>query len=115
MTAAPRSIAPGALASPVEKRQNPRFRIDSPAILRVQGQPGPFLVTLLDVSVSGLRLSSPTAFQVGAKVTIKSLGVEVTGQVRYARMVEGVTFHVGVLAETISGAGDVDLVQVFRR
>ena len=81
-----------------EKRQSPRYRIEAPAILRVQGRTGPFLVTLLDVSSSGLRLSSPAAFAEGAKVTIKCLGAEVTGEVRYARPVDDGSFHIGVLA-----------------
>ncbi len=99
----------------MEKRQSPRYRIEAPAILRVQGRAGPFLVTLLDVSSSGLRLSSPSAFPEGAKLTIKCLGAEVTGEVRYARPVEAGSFHIGVLAESVSGSGELDLVRLLRQ
>lgn len=112
---APFTPSPNALASAMEKRQSPRYRIEAPGILRVQGRPGPFLVTLLDVSVAGLRLSSPTAFPAGSKVTIKSLGVEVAGEVRYSRLVEGAAFHIGILAGNVSGSEDLDLVRLFRR
>lgn len=96
----------------MEKRQNPRYRVEAPAILRIEGRPGPFLVTLLDVSVSGLRLSSPVAFPPGAKVTIKCSGKEVTGEVRYARPVDTSDFHIGILAEAISGEGEQDLTRL---
>jgi hypothetical protein len=101
----------------MEKRQSPRYRLEAPAILRVQGRPGPFLVTLLDVSSSGLRLSSPSAFPDGSRVTIKCLGAEITGEIRYARPVEGEasTFNVGVLADAISGGVELDLVRLLRK
>ena len=103
----------------MEKRQHPRYRIEASAVLRIEGRPGPFLVTLLDVSVSGLRLSSPTAFPAGSKVTIKCLGAEVSGEVRYSRVVEGAGFHIGVQAEIVSGGGEpdeeLDLLHLFHR
>jgi hypothetical protein len=109
------SPATNTTASAMEKRQNPRYRIEASAILRVEGRPGPFLVTLLDVSVSGLRLSSPTAFPEGSKVVIKSLGAEVWGEIRYARLMEAADFHLGVEAEKVGGGGELDLVRLFRR
>ena len=99
----------------MEKRQSPRYRIEASAIMRVEGRPGPFLVTLLDVSVSGVRLSSPVAVAAGSKVSIKCLGAEVKGEVRYARPVEGSAFHVGVLAQAVSSSGELDLVRLLRQ
>ena len=100
----------------MEKRQNPRYPIEASAVLRVEGRPGPFLVTLLDVSATGLRLSSPVALPQGSKVAIKCLRREVSGEVRYSRPVERSTFHIGVLAESVSGgAGELDLVSLFQR
>jgi hypothetical protein len=101
--------------SGMEKRQSPRYRIEASAILRVQGRAGPFLVTLLDVSASGLRLSSPSAFPEGAKVTIKCQGTEIVGEVRYARPVEDGSFNIGVLAQAVSGSGELDLVRLLRQ
>src|SRR5580704_3470543 len=99
----------------MDKRLSPRYQIEASAIMRVQGRSGPFLVTLLDVSTTGLRLSSPAAFAPGSKVTIKCLGTEVTGEIRYSRPVEGPAFHIGVLAEAVSGGGEVDLVRLLRQ
>lgn len=98
------------LRSKMEKRQSPRHQIEASAILRVQGRPGPFLVTLLDVSVSGIRLSSPSSFTPGTRVTIKCQGVEVAGEVRYARLVDGREYHIGVLAEAAPEGQELDLV-----
>jgi hypothetical protein len=81
--------------------------------MRVQGRPGPFLVTLLDISATGFRFSSPTALPAGARVTIKCLGAEIAGEVRYARPMEGV-FHIGVLAENLPDTNAQDLVKLFR-
>lgn len=92
--------------------------VEASAIMRVQGRVGPFLVTILDVSVAGLRLSSPTQFPDGTKVTVVCRGVTVTGEVRYSRDVGRDGFHLGILAAAASGgavseAGHVDLIRLF--
>jgi hypothetical protein len=96
----------------LEQRRSPRFLIDRSAIMRVQGRPGPFLVTILDVSASGLRVSSPSEFKAGTRVTIKCRGTEVKGEIRYARAVEPGECHVGILAEALADGGEVDLVRL---
>jgi PilZ domain len=99
----------------MEKRQNPRYEIEAPAVLRVEGLPGSFLVTLLDVSAAGLRLSAPVALPQGAKVGIRCLGRQMSGEIRYSRPMEDSRFHIGVLVESVSGgAGELDLVSLFR-
>ena len=99
----------------MEKRQYPRYSIEAPAVLHVEGRPGPFLVSLLDVSATGLRLSSPVPLPQGTKVGIKFLSREVSGEIRYSRRMEDSSFHIGVLLESaFSSAEERDLVSLFR-
>jgi hypothetical protein len=100
----------------MEKRQNPRYPIEAPAVLHVEGRPGPLLVTLLDVSSAGLRLSSPVALPQGTKVGIKCLSRQMSGEIRYSRPMEASGFNIGVQVESVSGStGEFDLVSLFRR
>jgi hypothetical protein len=88
----------------MEQRQSTRYHVEVPAIMRVQGKPGPFLITILDVSESGLRVSSSSAVQEGSKITITTRGATITGEVRYARSVD-YEFHLGVQADGASAEG----------
>ncbi len=103
----------------MERRESPqRYQVEASAVLRVIGKPGPFLVTILDVSASGVRLSSPTTFAPGTHVTITCRGASLTGEIRYARNVEDYEFHVGVrVDEASAGAmledGTMDLTRLF--
>ena len=102
----------------MDQRTSPRYQVTVPAIMRVNGVPGPYLVRILDVSTSGVRVTSPIALSPGAKISLRCAGVgiagaglEITGEVRYSRPVERGEFHVGVLAETVSG-DEKDLVRL---
>jgi hypothetical protein len=103
----------------MERRESPqRYQVEASAVLRVVGKPGPFLVTILDVSAAGLRLSSPTTFPPGTMVTITCRGASMTGEIRYARNVEDYEFHVGVrIDEASEGArledGTLDVTRLF--
>jgi hypothetical protein len=103
----------------MERRESPqRYQIEASAVLRVHGKAGPFLVTILDVSATGVRLSSPTPFTPGTMVTITCRGASMTGEIRYARNVEDYEFHVGVRVDQASeGAmledGSMDLTRLF--
>ena len=96
--------------TPMEQRRSPRHQIEAPAIMRLDGRSGPLLVTLLDVSATGLRVSAPSALPSGAKVTIKCNGVEVKGEIRYSREIDGPKYHIGVLVDTATEEGELDLV-----
>lgn len=88
--------------------------------MRVHGTPGPYLVTILDVSTAGLRVDSSTSFPAGTTVTVCYHGSEMTGQIRYSREMEGDQVHVGIQVETVTGAlaqsetGEIDLMLLFR-
>lgn len=96
----------------MEQRKSPRHQIEAPAIMRVDGRSGPLLVTLLDVSATGLRVSAPSPLPSGTRVTIKCNGVEVKGEIRYAREIEGPKYHIGVLVDTAAETGELDLVAI---
>ena len=103
---------------PIDHRRSARYQFEAPAILRVHGRPGPFLVTILDVSASGLRLSSNTAFHSGTRVTITCRGANVSGEIRYTREVEGSGFNLGFQADeasagAMSESGEMDLTRIF--
>lgn len=103
----------------MERRESPqRYLVEASGVLRVDGKPGPFLVTILDVSANGIRLSSPTPFPAGTKVTITCRGASMTGEIRYARNVEDYEFHVGVRVDQASAGamledGTMDLTLLF--
>lgn len=85
--------------------------------MRVEGRSGPFLVTILDVSKSGLRLSSPVLFPVGSKVTVTCRGAAITGEVRFTFALAG-EIHIGIVAGSASAAaidenGEMDLTRLF--
>ena len=116
----PKAVAREAEArESMDKRQSFRFPIEASAIMRVQGKPGPFLVTILDVSSSGIRVSASTVFPPGTNVTIAYRKTEMMGQIRYSRRVEGNEIHVGIQVDAVAGAlaesenGELDLVRVF--
>jgi hypothetical protein len=102
----------------MEQRQNTRHNVESPAIMRVQGRAGPFLITILDVSESGLRVSCSSAIPAGSKITIICRGATITGEIRYARNVEQYAFHLGVEADSATAEamseGKVDLTILFK-
>lgn len=102
----------------MENRRSPRYNVEAPAILRVDGRAGPFLVTVLDVSESGVRVNSPTAFVSGTLVTLTCRGSTVSGEIRYTRSVDS-GFHVGILANSASDgarseSGEMDLTRLFK-
>jgi len=102
----------------MDQRQSTRFKVAASAIMRVQGKAGPFLVTILDVSTSGLRVSSSSSFPSGTGVTLTFRKTEMKGQIRYSRPFGGQA-HLGVQVDIVTGSraqsenGDVDLLRLF--
>ena len=103
----------------LQQRKHERFVVKAPAILRLpMTQGGTYLITVIEVSKTGLRISCPIALESGARVEVKVLGSTVLGTARYAREVER-EFYVGIEADTveprIEGAqgDDFDLTQLF--
>jgi hypothetical protein len=80
-----------------EQRSEVRYRVEQPAMMRVLGaHVDVFLVTILDASRSGLRVSCPKGFAVGTQVEVSFAALKLPGQVRYVRLVEAGTSHLGI-------------------
>lgn len=104
----------------MEKRSDQRYPIEEAAVLRVDGVAGGvYVVTILDVSKFGLRVSCPVALALGTRVKVSCHGAEIIGEIRYARDVERDGFYLGVLADKVARAGhvqdgEIDLTRIFR-
>jgi hypothetical protein len=81
-----------------QTRKHDRFSINVPGILRVpQIRGGVYLITVLDVSKTGLRLSCPSPLPIDTQVEINFLRSRVFGVTKYARPVDG-GFNIGIEA-----------------
>jgi hypothetical protein len=104
----------------MEKRTDQRYPVEEAAVLRIEGVAGGvYVVTVLDVSKFGLRVSCPIALDLGTRVKVACHGVEIAGEIRYARDVERDGYYLGLRAETVSRAGhpldgEIDLTAIFR-
>jgi len=104
----------------MEQRRDQRYPVEEAAVMRIEGvSGGVYVVTVLDVSKFGLRVSSPIAMPLGARVKVACHGAEITGEIRYARDVEPDGYYLGVLADSVSRGGlplpgDIDLTALFR-
>ena len=84
----------------VEKRREVRYAVDVPAILRLHREREVYLVTILDVSTRGVRVSCPKSLAVRTQIQLTIRNLEVEGEVRYARQTDPSEFHLGILIET---------------
>ena len=104
-----------------QRRRHERFAFEKPGILRLEKvHGGLYLITVLDLSKSGLRVNSPKAVARETRVEVQCLGRRVSGVVRYTREVGPREFHVGIEADraesngTVWSAGTLDLTDLFR-
>ena len=80
-----------------DQRQEIRHPVHEPAVLRVRaGRNEVYLVTILDVSAGGLRVSGPMRLTQGTPVEVSYAGIDLPGEVRYAREVEPGDIHLGI-------------------
>ncbi len=97
-----------------------RFPLIQPGVMHIEGRPGDaYVVTVLDVSKSGLRVSCSSALPIDTRVEVKCRGAAVLGDVRYSRNVGRDEFHLGIKAHDISAGarpedGQLDLTVLFR-
>jgi hypothetical protein len=104
----------------MEKRTDQRYPVEEAAVMRVEGVAGGvYVVTVLDVSRFGLRVSCPVPWPLGTHVKVSCHGAEVAGEIRYARDVERDGYHLGVRADKVSRDGqvldgEIDLTAIFR-
>jgi hypothetical protein len=104
----------------LQQRRHERYVVHTPGVLRLVGiRGGVYVITVLDVSKSGLCINCPMGVPQGTRVEVKCHGTMVSGTVRYAREV-GSEFHVGIeadLAEAPAGTppiSELDLTPLLR-
>jgi hypothetical protein len=97
-----------------QQRAHERFRVKVPGILRVPGAPSAtYLITMLDASQTGLRVSCPSAIHAGTRVEVIVLGTTIQGIARYAREVDR-EFNVGIEAYAVEHLTEnFDLTSIF--
>jgi hypothetical protein len=107
-------------STPLPRRKEPRNPTDAAGILRLEDHPeGVFMVTILDVSKSGLRVRCPTGREPGTRVEINCGTARIAGTVRYTREVEPNEFNMGINADRVSrddflgAAEEIDLTLLF--
>ena len=103
------------------RRRHERFSFEKPGILRLEHvHGGLYLITVLDLSRSGLRINCPKAVARETRVEVQCLGRRVSGVVRYTREVGPREFHVGIEADraetngVVWSDGTLDLTALFQ-
>jgi hypothetical protein len=87
--------------------------------MRIIGERGAiYVVTIIDVSKTGLRVSGSVPLTSGTNVTVLCRGIDITGEVRYSRNVGRDEFHLGVKVDDDSEGprseeGELDLTLLF--
>lgn len=106
-------------ATPAEQRRHDRYQVEIPGVLRVQEtRGGIYMVTVLDISKSGLRLCCPKLVPPGNRVEVKCQNTKVLGTVKYAREV-GYEWNLGIEADAVANesgglaGAQVDLISMF--
>ena len=118
--APPPALESNSASAIFSRRRHERYKFEKPGLLRIEGvRGGMFVVTVLDISKSGLRLNSPKSVEVGTRVEVHCLSKKILGRVRYVREVGGFDHHIGVEAEAVeaggmvSPTGELDLTSLF--
>jgi hypothetical protein len=106
-------------AQQMQQRTAERFAVKVPGILKIpSARSGTYLITVLDASRTGLRVSCSLAIPSGTPVEIKVLGATIKGTARYARDFDR-EYHVGIEAESLepqpqgAESGELDLIPLF--
>jgi hypothetical protein len=89
------------------------------ALLRISGVAGGiYMITVLDVSKSGLRIQCSRALDHGTRVEIQCHDFSIFGEIRYSRGMAADEFHLGFEATEVRTAagpqsGEIDLLHLF--
>jgi hypothetical protein len=100
-------------------RRHRRFEMEMAGLLRITGVAGGiYMITVLDVSKSGLRIQCSRALDHGTRVEIQCHDFSIFGEIRYSRGMAADEFHVGIEATGVRTAegplsGEVDLLPLF--
>ena len=87
-----------------ERRAEIRNRVAESGVIK-SSTAGMAVAQVLDTSPSGLRVTAPCPFPVGARVEILFENSKIEGSVRYCSRAQSTQFHVGI-GETTSTSGN---------
>ena len=79
-----------------ERRSEPRYPSEEPAVITLLVSGEVFRASTVDVSKSGLRVRATTALGIGEKLRIRFGTVIAFGEVRWCRTVHGSNFDIGI-------------------
>jgi hypothetical protein len=92
----------------VSQRKDPRNSVSVGALMHTEGRS--LVVTILDISRTGLRVRCPIAVPALTSVEITWGEITVGGTIRYAREVEANEYNLGISADVLSTAdGPADM------
>lgn len=96
----------------IDLRADRRYMVNVAGVLRVEGLAmGVYVVTVLDVSKSGLRVSCPISVPAGTRVEVTCCDTNIIGEVRYAREVGANEFWLGIRADKGTGVDLTSFLQ----
>jgi hypothetical protein len=78
-----------------EQRKQTRYLVNRPGVLR-NPEEGTIAVQVLDVSITGLRVSLPCKLPLHAQVEIEYEGALLSGEVRHCQCIGAAAFNVGI-------------------
>src|SRR5271156_1066590 len=82
-----------------ERRTEPRFRVNEPALLRSQ-LGGLTAIRVLDISGGGLRVTATGPVPLNTAVEVELGGTKIVGLVRHCRCVRATEFQLGLSSAT---------------
>jgi hypothetical protein len=93
-------VAVRSALSRIDLRADRRFTVEVGGVLHVEGSTSAvYVVTVRDISKSGLRISCPVPLRDGIRIEVDCCHTRVAGEVRYCREVFADEFHVGIKAD----------------
>jgi len=96
-------------AASIDLRADRRFSVEVAGVLKLTDvKSAVYVITVLDISKSGLRVCCPVAIATGASVQVTCCDTVIAGEVRYCRQEGAEEFYVGIKADR-GAAGEIDL------
>jgi hypothetical protein len=99
-------------------RRHRRFAMEMAGLLRIAGIAGGiYMISVMDVSKSGLRIQCPRALDAGTRVEIQCRDFSIFGEIRYSRGMAADEFHLGIEATAVvtteGPQSEIDLLRLF--
>ena len=84
----------------IDLRADRRFTVEVGGVLQVEGSASSvYVITVRDISKSGLRVSCPVGLREGIRVEVDCCQTRIEGEVRYCQEVFADDFCIGIKAD----------------